>query len=120
MDDKILMCLKEEHWMINVCLFFSILAHFYFAYKNKFEDFEVLFLDMLSLVILNFVFAPLIAFTIYFCFLHSIRHIISISHGLNSSSFSDGVCKCPPLSVGLIIKTPISLAFAACKALSLS
>ena len=46
---------------------------------------------MLSLVILNFVFAPLIAFTIYFCFLHSIRHIISISHGLNSSSFSDGI-----------------------------
>ena len=46
---------------------------------------------MLSILILNFVFSPLIAFTIYFCFLHSIRHIISISFELDKNSFSNGV-----------------------------
>ena len=46
---------------------------------------------MLSLLILNYVFTPLIAFTIYFCFLHSIRHIISISCELDEKSFSNGV-----------------------------
>ena len=46
---------------------------------------------MLSVLILNYVFTPLIAFTIYFCFLHSIRHIISISYELNPSNFFPGV-----------------------------
>ena len=63
----------------------------YFVFKNRFKDFEILLLDILSILILNFVFSPLIAFTIYFCFLHSIRHIISISHELDSDSFLDGV-----------------------------
>ena len=34
-------------------------------------------LDTLSILFLNSVFHPLIAFTLYFCFLHSIRHSIS-------------------------------------------
>ena len=38
--------LELEHWIINICLFFSFVGYFYFAYKNKFEDFEVLFLDV--------------------------------------------------------------------------
>ena len=35
----------------------------------EYEDFEVLFLDMLSILILNYVFNPLIAFSILFIFL---------------------------------------------------
>ena len=83
--------IKEEHWLINVCLFLSILGYFYFIFKNKLEDFEILLLDLLSIIILNYIFSPLIAFTIYFCFLHSIRHIISISYELNKIDFSKGV-----------------------------
>ena len=83
--------IKEEHWLINVCLFLSILGYFYFIFKNKLQDFEILLLDMLSIIILNYIFSPLIAFTIYFCFLHSIRHIISISYELNKIDFSKGV-----------------------------
>ena len=79
LSKEILIFLENEHWIINVCLSLSILGYLYFVYKNKFTDFEILFLDMLSVLILNYVFTPLIAFTIYFCFLHSIRHIISIS-----------------------------------------
>ena len=83
--------LELEHWIINLCLFLSFIGYLYFVYKNKFEDFEVLFLDMLSIIILNYVFSPIIAFTVYFCFLHSIRHIISLSIELDKNDFSNGV-----------------------------
>ncbi len=83
--------LEFEHWIINVCLFISILGYFYFIFKNQFKDFEILLLDMLSIIILNYIFSPLIAFTIYFCFLHSIRHIISLSYELDKNDFSNGV-----------------------------
>ena len=83
--------LEIEHWVINLCLFLSFIGYIYFAYKNKFDDFEVLFLDMLSILILNYIFSPIIAFTVYFCFLHSIRHIISLSNELDKNDFSNGV-----------------------------
>ena len=91
LDRDILTYLKDEHWIINVFLCLSILGYFYFVYKNKFEDFEILFLDMLSILILNYIFNPLVAFTIYFCFLHSIRHIISISYELDPGNFLAGI-----------------------------
>ena len=83
--------LEIEHWIINFCLFLSFIGYLYFAYRNKFDDFEVLFLDMLSILILNYIFSPIIAFTVYFCFLHSIRHIISLSNELDKNDFSNGV-----------------------------
>ena len=91
LSKETLIFLKNEHWIINICLSLGILGYFYFVYKNKLKDFEILFLDMLNILILNYVFTPLIAFTIYFCFLHSIRHIISISYELDPNSFLDGV-----------------------------
>ena len=90
-NDEVLFFIKDQHWMVNICLSLGILGYLYFIFKKRFEDFEILLLDILSILILNFVFSPLIAFTIYFCFLHSIRHIISISHELDSDSFLDGV-----------------------------
>ena len=92
MVNKIFLTFLElEHWIINFFLFLSFIGYLYFANKNKFEDFEVLFLDMLSIVILNYIFSPIIAFTVYFCFLHSIRHIISLSNELDKNDFSNGV-----------------------------
>ena len=91
LSEKILIYLKDEHWIINFFLGLSILSYFYFVYKNKFKDFEILFLDMFSILILNYVFSTLVAFTIYFCFLHSIRHIISISYQLEPSNFLFGI-----------------------------
>tara|TARA_A100001011_G_scaffold138891_1_gene146765 strand:- start:2427 stop:3368 length:942 start_codon:yes stop_codon:yes gene_type:complete len=91
LSEKILIYLKDEHWIINFFLGLSILSYFYFVYKNKFKDFEILFLDMFLILIINYVFNPLIAFTIYFCFLHSIRHIISISYELEPGNFLFGI-----------------------------
>ena len=95
--------LELEHWIINFCLFLSFVGYLYFVYKNKFEDFEVLFLDMISIIILNYIFSPIIAFTVYFCFLHSIRHIISLSNELDKNNFLNGtkvfIKKALPLTV---------------------
>ena len=90
-NDEVLFFIKDQHWIINICLGLSILGYLYFIFKKRFKDFEILFLDIISILILNFIFSPLIAFTIYFCFLHSIRHIISISYELDPDSFLDGV-----------------------------
>ena len=79
-NDEILFFIKDQHWIVNICLGLGILGYLYFIFKKRFKDFEILFLDIISILILNFIFSPLIAFTIYFCFLHSIRHIISISY----------------------------------------
>ena len=107
--------LELEHWIINVCLFLSFMGYLYFAYKNKFKDFEIIFLDMITIIILNYIFSPIIAFTLYFCFLHSIRHIISLSNELDKNNFSNGakifIKKALPLTVVTAILYLIAAVF---------
>jgi len=50
-----------------------------------------IFFDYFSILIINYYFSPLIAFTIYFCFLHSIRHSISLMSGLDKNDLSNGL-----------------------------
>ncbi len=90
-NNNFLIFIKNEHWVINVCLILNFLGYLYFVFRNNFDNFEILFLDLLSILIINFVFSPLLAFTIYFCFLHSIRHIISIVLELDQANFSNGI-----------------------------
>jgi Brp/Blh family beta-carotene 15,15'-monooxygenase len=42
-------------------------------------------MDFLSLIVLNFFLTPILAFTLYFCFLHSIRHSITLIFELDKS-----------------------------------
>ena len=42
-------------------------------------------MDFLSLIILNLFLTPILAFTVYFCFLHSIRHSISLIFELDKT-----------------------------------
>ena len=70
------------------------------------KDFEIkkltIFFDYFSILILNYYFTPLLAFTMYFCFLHSIRHSITLIFELNEndlkSGFKDFVKKATPLT----------------------
>jgi len=70
------------------------------------KDFEIkkltIFFDYFSILILNYYFSPLLAFTMYFCFLHSIRHSITLIFELNEndlkSGFKDFVKKATPLT----------------------
>ena len=50
-----------------------------------------IFFDYFSILIVNYYFSPLVAFTIYFCFLHSVRHSISLISQLDENSIANGL-----------------------------
>ena len=71
----------------NFILFFllaSILSNF-FIFKMKFV-WVISLAEVFLILVINFLYSPLAAFTLYFCFLHSIRHSISLMLEMKISS----------------------------------
>ena len=58
---------------------------------SQFENSFLSSLDSVTIILLNLIFTPLIAFTIYFCFLHSIRHSFSLINEINKKKFKKGL-----------------------------
>ena len=95
--------LLKELKVFEIYLFLSvIICHFVFT-KSSFSY----NLDALSIIALNYCFEPFLAFTIYFCFLHSIRHILSLSSELNKKSIKKGLCLFLGKSIPLTIITAL-------------
>ena len=67
-------------------------------------------MDFLSLIILNFFLTPILAFTLYFCFLHSIRHSITLIFELDRS-FKSGLKKFIVKAIPLTFVTAIMFLF---------
>ena len=61
-----------------------------FAKNFELKKFAIFF-DFISIIIINYYFSPLIAFTIYFCFLHSVRHSVSLMSELNANNLVIGL-----------------------------
>ena len=61
-----------------------------FTIKFELKKFTI-FLDYFSILIINYYFSPLLAFTIYFCFLHSIRHSITLIFELDKNDLKNGL-----------------------------
>ena len=68
-----------------VTLFLSFLSSLYISKKKHANLIGIMVMDFFSLFILNFFLTPVLAFTLYFCFLHSIRHSIKLIFELDKS-----------------------------------
>ncbi|MDA8737773.1 Brp/Blh family beta-carotene 15,15'-dioxygenase [Candidatus Pelagibacter bacterium] len=67
----------------------------------------VIFLDYFSIIILNYYLSPLVAFTLYFCFLHSLRHSISLIFEIDNFDFNNGLIKFLKKALPLTILTAV-------------
>ena len=93
----------ETNKVIQIGIICSTLSSIFLFLKNFEIKKFVVFLDYFSILILNYYLSPLIAFTVYFCFLHSIRHSISLAIDLDPNSIINGfklfVKKALPLTI---------------------
>ena len=80
----------ETNKVIQIGIFCSTLSSIFLFLKNFEIKKFVVFLDYFSILILNWYLSPLLAFTVYFCFLHSIRHSISLAIELDPNSVVNG------------------------------
>jgi len=103
----------ESYNIIPIIFIFSVFSSIFLFIKNfRFINFSI-FLDFFSILILNYYLSPLLAFTFYFCFLHSIRHSISLIFELDQNSFKNGflifIKKTLPLTLITAIMFLVSL-----------
>ena len=93
----------EKNNLIQKGIVFSFLSSVILLIKNFEKKKFLIFFDYFSILTLNLYLTPLIAFTIYFCFLHSIRHSISLAIELDPDSVVNGfrlfVKKALPLTI---------------------
>ena len=88
-------------------LILSFIANILISLNKNFEIKSLLLMDYISILILNFFLNPLLAFTIYFCFLHSTRHSFKLSNELNKKSLIEGLKKFTLKAIPLTILTAI-------------
>ncbi len=103
----------ESNKILPIIFLLSTFSSIFLFIKNfRFINFS-LFLDFFSILILNYYLSPTVAFTFYFCFLHSIRHSFSLMFQLNSANLKIGFLlflkKVLPLTVLTAIIYLISL-----------
>jgi Brp/Blh family beta-carotene 15,15'-monooxygenase len=93
----------ETNKLLYIGIILSTLSSIFLFIKNFEIKKFIIFLDYFSILILNYYFSPLVSFTIYFCFLHSIRHSITLSFELDENDIYNGfkifVKKALPLTI---------------------
>ena len=105
----------ESNNILHIGIILSSLSSIFLFIKNYELKKFTIFFDYFSILILNYYFSPLLAFTIYFCFLHSVRHSITLMFELNKNDFIDGfkmfVFKATPLTFMAIVLCAVSIFF---------
>ncbi len=89
-----------------IFLISSFISALYISNRKNSDLKTLMVIDFLSLIILNFFLMPIMAFTLYFCFLHSIRHSITLIFELDKS-FKNGFKKYIRKAVPLTLITGI-------------
>jgi Brp/Blh family beta-carotene 15,15'-monooxygenase len=61
---------------------------FIFIKRNiLYKDFLIIFSEIFLIIIIFYLFSIITAFTLYFCFIHSLKNIIAISSELNTNIY---------------------------------
>ena len=88
--------------ILYLLVFFSFISNIILSINKNFDTKSLLLMDFLSILILNYFLNPILAFTVYFCFLHSIRHSISLIKEINTNlkkGFPIFIKKALPLTI---------------------
>ena len=92
----------RDHSFIISCFFISIISSIAIVLIAKNLYASILIIDLFAILILNYFLHPLFAFTLYFCFLHSVRHSITLMQDLDkdlSKSIKIFIRKSLPLTI---------------------
>ncbi|MBD1172458.1 Brp/Blh family beta-carotene 15,15'-dioxygenase [Pelagibacterales bacterium SAG-MED05] len=100
---------SNEFLVMLLCL--SFLSSLCISNKKNTNLKGIMIMDFSSLIVLNFFLTPVIAFTLYFCFLHSIRHSITLIFELDKS-FKSGLKKFINRAIPLTFITGVMFLFA--------
>ncbi len=100
---------SDEFLIMLLCL--SFLSSLYISSKKNTNLKGIIIMDFLSILMLNFFLTPILAFTLYFCFLHSIRHSITLIFELDKS-FKSGLKKFINRAIPLTFTTGVIFLFA--------
>ena len=100
---------------LYLILIISLFANIYISLNKHIDTKSLLIMDFVSILLLNYFLSPILAFTIYFCFLHSVRHSFKLSNELNKKNFFKGfkafTIKALPLTILTAVLFLISLLF---------
>ena len=100
---------SDQFLIALLCI--SFLSSLYISNKKNNNLKGIMIMDFSSLIILNFFLTPILAFTLYFCFLHSIRHSITLIFELDKS-FKSGLKKFINRAIPLTFATGVIFLFA--------
>jgi Brp/Blh family beta-carotene 15,15'-monooxygenase len=96
--------LPHENYLL-VSLLISFIANLIIMNSSNNEGF--LLADWVTILTLNVFFSPLVAFTIYFCFLHSVRHSFGLIYEMDKKNFKAGLNKFVKKALPLTVITAV-------------
>ena len=78
------------HIMLPINLLVQFLLYLYIFFKKKifYKDLLVIFFEIALTIIIFIFFSTIVAFTLYFCFIHSLKNILVIASELNSNIYA--------------------------------
>ena len=106
LGDNLIM--THENFLVSLLLI-SFIANFFIMQWSNNSGFFLA--DWVTIFTLNIFFSPLVAFTIYFCFLHSVRHSFGLIYEINKKNFNNGLKKFLKRALPLTLVTAILFIF---------
>ena len=109
-----LLSFLSDRGLIGIIFYSSLVSNVYFLIGKRscYNNFGFVFLDLFSINLLYYLLSPLTAFTLYFCFIHSFRHSVSLIDRLDRNNFKKGFEKFTLKALPLTIITAILFLFA--------